>query len=211
MIKTNVFHAIAFAASVTLALTGCASTAKPPVSQAQDSATEASQAENAGTDSGTESQTVQEAEETVTEPPVFVFSGGGIKCELEKFFLTNGEICEDENASGKKAVRLDSSSSYASAFVTLQKGKYELLLSEKAFHNKYAEFSLKAGEKTYKIYPSKPPLGFYELCIRTPVYIETEETKSFELTISYLGSKAQDSASGSLLDFIQIVRIKEEE
>jgi len=62
-------------------------------------------------------------------------------------------------------------------------------------------------ENPYRMYPSNPPLGTFELTTRTPVYFTIDEPRTVLISIqAKAGNKNGDT--GMLLDYIQFVKRK---
>ncbi len=139
--------------------------------------------------------------EKVTVIPTVRFYGKGVKVEVEAMLLTSFTVFSDAQASAGYAGKLNSSSSSAQFNITLPAGHYECLVSEKAYDNAHAKFSVSIDGVSYTVYPSDPPLGSWELTTRVPVYFDVTAEKTIPVVIS-------SSAAGMNLDYIQFVKIK---
>ncbi len=133
--------------------------------------------------------------------PAIAFYGRGVKIEFENMFLNQFSLFDDKEASGGCAAKLDSVSSRAEFSITLPAGRYECLVSEKAFDGDRSSFSVSIGGISYELYPSNPPLGSWELTTRVPVYIDVDEEKAYPVVIT-------SATPGMSLDYIQFVKIK---
>ncbi len=149
----------------------------------------------------------KESDSKVTEIPHLNFLGGGIKIECEKMFLSGAEIVDFADASGQKAIRFSAETDSASAKVTFPAGRYEGLVSELAPDSEHSAFYVFVEEDAYRVYPSDPPLGFWELTTRVPIYFDLENETEILIKIQP-NSKNQKGGFGMNLDFIQFAKIK---
>jgi hypothetical protein len=143
----------------------------------------------------------------LTDLPVVEFSGAGIKYECESMLLSQCVIIQDENASSRYAIRIENAASKAQMKVQLPAGTYECLVSEKAYKSEQSAFYVVIDENPYRMYPSNPPLGTFELTTRTPAYFTIDEPRTVLISIqAKAGNKNGDT--GMLLDYIQFVKRK---
>lgn len=141
----------------------------------------------------------------LTELPVIEYSGVGIKYECESMLLHNFSVFQDLEASGNFAVRLMNEASSARLKVHFPAGTYECLVKEKATDAEHSAFYLYIDSVPYRVYPSNPPLGTWELTTRTPVYFTIDEPRTILITIQ-ANSEQRTGDVGMCLDYIQFVK-----
>lgn len=141
----------------------------------------------------------------LTEIPVIEYSGIGIKYECESMLLHHFSVFQDSEASGNFAVRLMNEASSAKLKVQFPAGTYELLVREKASDAEHSAFYVCIDNSPYRVYPSNPPLGTWELTTRTPVYFTIEEPRTLLITIQ-ANSDFRTGDVGMCLDYIQLVK-----
>ena len=141
----------------------------------------------------------------LTELPVIEYQGAGIKYEFESLLLYHFLVYSDSTASGGFAARLLDESSTAQVKIRFPAGTYECLVSEKAFDNANAPFYVYIDNVPYRVYPSDPPLGSWELTTRVPVYFTIEEPRTILITVQ-ANSERKAGATGMNLDYIQFVK-----
>ncbi len=145
------------------------------------------------------------AEEPQSKGPRPVdFVHRGIKCEIEDMVLSGCQIVDDTSASGKKSTRWGTGS-MASVDVNLPAGVFEILFSEKAFQTPGSHFFVTLGGRKFECFPSEPPLGTWELTLRTPLVFKIPEPMT--LSISIESDRSYGYASQDFfLDYMQIVK-----
>lgn len=148
----------------------------------------------------TENQDTQE----VKEIPTIRFKGKGVKVEAEKMFLEGLSIYKDSSASNGYAVKV-ASHSVAKCNVILSAGTWECLVSEQAFDTDKSELYVNISETYYKVYPSNPPLGMWELTTRSPIYLHLDQETTLNVSIS-ADSPFQKGTGGMNIDYIQFVK-----
>lgn len=141
----------------------------------------------------------------LTELPVIEYAGAGIKYEFESMLLHNFVVFEDTTASGGFATKLEVESSTAQVKIRFPAGTYECLVAEKATDNAHSAFYVYLDDMPYRVYPSNPPLGFWELTTRVPIYFTIEETRSILITVK-ANSEKKLGNTGMSLDYIQFVK-----
>ena len=141
----------------------------------------------------------------LTAIPTVSYVGAGIKYEMESMFLHNFVVFPDETASGQYGARLLDESSTAQVRIKFPAGTYECLISEKAYDNDHAPFYVYLDNVPYRVYPSDPPLGSWELTTRVPVYFTIDEPRTILITIQ-ANSEKKPGATGMSLDYIQFVK-----
>ena len=141
----------------------------------------------------------------LTELPVVEYTGAGIKYEIESMLLHHFLVMYDEKASGKYCARLTDEAAVASLKVRFPAGTYECLLSEKADDNDHSSFYVFLDGVPYRVYPSDPPLGTWELTTRVPVYFTIDEPRTILIEIK-ANSPSKLGETGMLLDYIQFVK-----
>ena len=141
----------------------------------------------------------------LTTLPVVTFKGAGIKYEFESMLLYHYVVFPDPDASGQYATRMMDEASSAQVKVQFQPGTYECLVSEKAYDNDHAPFYVYLDNVPYRVYPSDPPLGSWELTTRVPIYFTLEEPRSILVTVQ-ANSEKKLGSYGMDLDYIQFVK-----
>lgn len=142
------------------------------------------------------------------ENPVFNISGNNIKIQAENFFISDSDgarILHDNNADEGFCVQLKDKSVYISSDFVLSKGFWKILLCEKASINGKCNFILSLNDFLYKVKPSDPPLGTWELTTRTPCYYNAEENQTVRITIMP-DFKNQYLTSGPKIDYILFIK-----
>ena len=145
-------------------------------------------------------------EEETESRHILKFTGRGIKCEIEDMVLECCEITDDENASGQKSVRMGTKSK-AGVDINFPSGRFEILFSQKAYQTPGSRFYAIVDGKRYRCNPSEPPLGTWELTVRTPVVLEIPEPATVSISIECDGSYAY--SWDFFLDYMQAVKIGE--
>ncbi|MBO4404772.1 MAG: hypothetical protein J5780_05510 [Treponema sp.] len=146
-----------------------------------------------------------EPPKVLTELPVIEYSGAGIKYEVESMLLHNFLVMYDEKASGKYSARLLDEAATAQLKVRFPAGTYECLLSEKAPDNDHSSFYVFLDGIPYRVYPSDPPLGTWELTTRVPIYFTIDEPRTILVQIQ-ANSPSKLGETGMNLDYIQFVK-----
>lgn len=141
----------------------------------------------------------------LTELPVINYSGRGIRYEVESMLLHNFIVMYDPAASKKYCARLNDEAASASLKIKFPAGTYECMLCEKAPDGDHSAFYLSLDGISYRIYPSDPPLGSWELTSRVPVYFTIEEPRTILVEIT-ANSKNRLGHTGMSLDYIQFVK-----
>lgn len=147
----------------------------------------------------------QPAPPVLTELPVVSFAGVGIKYEFESMLLNHYVVFPDETASGLYAARLQDETSTAQVKIKFPAGTYECLVSEKTYDNDHAPFYVYLDNMPYRVYPSDPPLGSWELTTRVPIYFTIDEPRTILVTVQ-ANSEKKTGATGMMLDYIQFVK-----
>ena len=141
----------------------------------------------------------------LTELPVISYVDPGIKYEFEGMYLHNFLVMLDESASGNYCTRLLDESSTAQVKIRFPEGTYECLVSEKAYDTEHSAFYVYIDEMPYRVYPSNPPLGDWELTTRTPIYFTLDEPRTLLITVQ-ANSQKKLGGTGMNLDYIQFVK-----
>ncbi len=141
----------------------------------------------------------------VTELPVIEYTGVGIRYEVEYMLLDRFVVMYDEEASGNYCARLLDDGSTAKLKVKFPAGTYECLVSEKAFKAENSAFYVYIDDVPYRVYPSTPPLGIWELTTRVPVYFTLDEPRTVLITIQ-ANSPKKNGDTMMNLDYIQFVK-----
>lgn len=142
----------------------------------------------------------------MVKTPLIKYEGIGIKYEIENMFLEQFVVFPEANASGQYAAKLLDESSRAQVKVFFAKpGTYECLVCEKAFNKDSSPFYVYIENVPYRVYPSDPPTGNWELTKRAPVYFEITEPRTILITIQ-ANSEKRLGSTGMDLDYIQIVK-----
>ncbi|MCI5522502.1 MAG: hypothetical protein SO116_07535 [Treponema sp.] len=141
----------------------------------------------------------------LTELPVIEYTGAGIKYEIESMLLHQFLVTFDKDASGKYCARLTSEAATAMLKVKFPAGTYECLVREKASDNEHAAFYVYLDGVPYRVYPSDPPLGTWELTTRVPVYFTIDEPRTILVKIQ-ANSERKLGSIGMSLDYIQFVK-----
>ncbi len=196
----TVFKGSLLLIAMPLMLMSCVSTGKTGANKAEDETKAVTRDANAGS-------AKKEAKEStvVTEIPVFKYKAPGLKIEAEAMKAENAAVVEDSDASKGKAVRIETKNAVVQAKVFLPAGDYECLVSEKAFKNANAVFFVGIDGTFYKMYPSNPPLGIWELTTRTPAYFTMESDGEILVTMQ-ASAPSEAGSTGMTLDYIQFVR-----
>ena len=134
------------------------------------------------------------------EPPVFNFTGKGIKIEIEDMQLSGFTYLEDRNASAGVPASLDTDESVAECVITLPAGRYECMLRERAKKTERSAVTVRIGEKTTVVSPSNPPLGIWEFTLRTPVIFEIAEETTVPVVLT-------SQTPGMAVDYVQFVKL----
>lgn len=140
-----------------------------------------------------------------TELPVINYKSPGIRHEFESMLLYRFQVFADREASGGFAARLLDDSSTAQVKISFPEGTYECLVSEKATDSAHAPFYVYLDKVPYRVYPSDPPLGSYELTTRVPIYFTLEEPRTILVTVQ-ANSEHKLGSTGMSLDYIQFIK-----
>lgn len=143
----------------------------------------------------------------VTEIPVVEYRDPGIKYEVESMYLHNLHVSYDKTASQQFAVRVLSEASYAQMKVKLPAGTFECLVNECASDPNHAAFYVCIDNEEFRVYPSNPPTGSWELTRRAPVYFTIDEPRTILVTIQS-NSERKPGSTGMLLDYIQFIKYR---
>jgi hypothetical protein len=141
----------------------------------------------------------------LTELPVIEYSGIGIKYEVESMLLNQFMVFQDTDASGNFAARLLTEASTAKLKVKFAAGTYECLLREKATDLDHSAFYVYLDNIPYRVYPSNPPLGTWEMTTRAPIYFTIDEPRTILITIQ-ANCDTKTGDTGMNLDYIQFVK-----
>ncbi|MCH5294874.1 MAG: hypothetical protein J1F14_03105 [Treponema sp.] len=141
----------------------------------------------------------------ITTIPVIEYEDPGIKYEFENMLLHHFIVMQDNTASGRFAAKLLDESSTAQLKVKFPAGTYECLVSEKAHDTDHSAFYVYVDGIPYRVYPSNPPLGSWELTTRAPVYFTIDEPRTILVTVQANSEKRLGNTQ-MMLDFIQFVR-----
>ncbi|HOJ98779.1 MAG TPA: hypothetical protein PLW34_04405 [Termitinemataceae bacterium] len=136
---------------------------------------------------------------------VFPADAKEFKIELESMKLTDMPVIEDAKASGGKAVRVEKDSSLATIQVQFPAGAYTALVNEKAPSSSQDAFYVFLDERPYRVYPSDPPIGDWELTKRVPITFTVSEPKTITITIQP-HSPAKKGETGMALDYIVFMK-----
>jgi hypothetical protein len=141
----------------------------------------------------------------LTEIPTISYVGAGIKYEFESMYLYHFLVLPDSTASGQYCTQLLDEASTAQVRIKFPSGTYECLVSEKAYDNDHAPFYVFLDDMPYRVYPSNPPLGSWELTTRVPIYFTIEEPRTILVTVQ-ANSPKKNGGTGMNLDFIQFIK-----
>lgn len=141
----------------------------------------------------------------LTELPVIEYSGIGIKYEVESMLLHHFLVVQNKDASGQFAARLLDEAATAKLKVKFPAGTYECLIKEKATDSDHSAFYVYIDNTPFRVYPSNPPLGTWELTTRAPIYFTIDEPRTILITIQ-ANSEQKTGDVGMNLDFIQFVK-----
>ncbi len=141
----------------------------------------------------------------LTELPVIEYTGVGIKYEFESMLLNHFLVLYDENASGKYCARLLDEAATAQVKIKFPAGTYECLVSEKAYDTEHSAFYVYLDQIPYRVYPSNPPIGDWELTTRVPIYFTIDEARTILVTVQANSEKKLVSYVMNL-DYIQFVK-----
>ena len=164
-------------------------------------------------DAETKEENTDEEAETYVKPllltqmPIIAFTGVGIKYECESLLLEETSVVQDESASSKYAIKIENNASRAQIKVRFPAGTYECLLCEKAYSTAQSAFYVYIDDTPYRVYPSNPPTGEFELTTRAPIYFTIDEPRTILVTIQ-ANSGNKIGGSGMFLDYIQFVKRK---
>lgn len=178
----------------------CASVQESPASVGVPTTTQTAPAT-----AGTKDQTGAIANEQPGGVLVFPADAKEFKIELEAMKLTDMPIIEDAKASGGKAVRVEKDSSAATIQVQFPAGSYTALVNEKAPSSSQDAFYVFLDERPYRVYPSDPPIGDWELTKRVPITFTVSEPKTITITIQP-HSPAKKGETGMALDYIVFMK-----
>jgi hypothetical protein len=98
--------------------------------------------------------------------------------EAEKFVLKNAEVVADEQASGKKAIKLLNADAEATFEVTLEPGTYVISVFEKAPDGAHDAFHIGINEKYVRCFPKT-----YNEWSELPQTLEIEVTQKSKMTL----------------------------
>ncbi len=152
-----------------------------------------------------EIEDTQELPPVLTELPVIEYQGYGIRYEAESMLLHHFLVVQDKDASGQFAVRLMDETATAKLKVKFPAGTYECLLKEKATDSDHSAFYVYIDNMPYRVYPSNPPLGTWELTTRAPIYFTIDEPRTILITIQANSEKVTGD-TGMNIDYIQFVK-----
>ncbi|MCR5763768.1 MAG: hypothetical protein K6G00_10355 [Treponema sp.] len=136
--------------------------------------------------------------------PTITYKGRGVKIEAEEMLLEGSSLYKDSNASKGYAIKLPEHS-IAKCKVVLSPGTWECLVSEQAFNTNKSELFVNISGTYYKVYPSNPPLGTWELTTRSPIYIHLDQETTLNVSIN-ADSPYETGSGGMNIDYIQFVR-----
>lgn len=204
--KKTMYQALltALFVSTVIFITSCAST--PSASKdTEEKNTEISSKKESTSETHKETKQKTEVQlPVVKEIPNIKFTSNSTQIiEIEEMYTEDFSFEKDEECSGKFAGILKSSVSTAKALVTLPTGNYEILAKEKASDNDHAAFYLFVENEPYRLAPSDPPLGGWELTTRFPITFSIENERPVLLTIQ-ANSPKKAGNTGMKLDYIQI-------
>ncbi len=143
----------------------------------------------------------------LTQMPIIAFTGVGIKYECESLLLEETSVVQDESASSKYAIKIENNASRAQIKIRFPAGTYECLLCEKAYSTAQSAFYVYIDDNAYRVYPSNPPTGNFELTTRAPIYFTIDEPRTILVTIQ-ANSGNKIGGTGMFLDYIQFVKRK---
>ena len=141
-----------------------------------------------------------------SEVPSFSTDGRALKVEAENMKFSECTPKADEDASRGFCLEMKKKSASAEATVTLGAGRWEILIAEKAFETDKSFMTLMCGKDGYRIYPSNPPLGCFELTTRCPVYLDLKESQDIKIKVTPFQEKDKCLFS---FDYIQFVKVKD--
>lgn len=87
--------------------------------------------------------------------PVFTKAAGDIVLEAETFKLKNAEVVADNDASGKKAIKLLNADAEATLEVSLEPGTYILAVTEKSPDGDHDAFHAGIDDQYQRFFPDK--------------------------------------------------------
>ena len=148
----------------------------------------------------------QHEQEPAKTIPTVTFKGRGVKIEAEDMFLDGLSMYKDDSASQGYAVKIDASGT-AACKVVLSEGTWECLAREQAFQTDESELFIDISGTYYKVYPSNPPLGSWELTTRSPVYLHIEQETTIDVCLN-ASSPTEKGSGGMNIDYIQFVKMR---
>ena len=142
----------------------------------------------------------------VTSIPQITFSGSTMKIELENMYTEDIAFKHSDEYSSSFAAVIKSAVSSAKAAVTLSAGSYEILAREKAEDSGHAAFYIFVDNEPYRVSPSEPPLGTFEMTTRFPVTFSVDKAKSVLITVQ-ANSPHHLGQTGMMIDYLQLRKL----
>lgn len=142
----------------------------------------------------------------VTSIPQLTFAGSTMKIELENMYTEDIAFKHSDEYSSSFAAVIKSGVSCAKASVTLSAGSYEILAKEKAEDSEHASFYIFVDNEPYRVSPSEPPLGTFEMTTRFPVTFSVDKAKTVLITVQ-ANSPHHPGQTGMMLDYLQLRKL----
>lgn len=129
-------------------------------------------------------------------------AGFPMTIELENFEITNGNIVDNKDASGGKAVIAANLQFVATTVVTFkEKGEYELVLTENAPNGSTDAINVKIDGVAMRIYPDEKLSGQFTDCLKkVPIIVDQPGDVTIEVFTS--------NEMGALYDKVTINYVK---
>jgi len=129
-------------------------------------------------------------------------AGFPMTLEIENFKLTNGNIVDNKDASGGKAVIATNLQFVASTVVTFkEKGTYELVLTENAPNGSTDAINVKIDGVATRIYPDEKLAGKFTDCVKkVPIIVNQPGNVTIDVFTS--------NEMGALYDKVTIAYVK---
>jgi hypothetical protein len=125
-----------------------------------------------------------------------------IVLEAESFTLKNAEVVADNDASGKKAIRLLTAEAEATLDVTLEPGSYIMTVWEKSPDGSHDAFYAGVGDDNQRFFPDKYNV-WQELGKVLEFTVDKAGKKTVKIAVNWPGVKKKGE-DGMLIDKIVI-------
>ena len=206
----KILKQFALLTAMTLLVFSCATTASLPAEKEGETKTEKREEvkEKGGKKEGEKKSEVKaEVKRTpVTSIPQIEFAGSTMKIEIENMYTEDIAFKHSDEYSGTFAAVIKSAVSSAKAAVTLSAGSYEILAKEKAEDSLHAAFYIFVDNEPYRVSPSEPPLGTFEMTTRFPVTFTVDKPKTVLITVQ-ANSPHHPGQTGMMIDYLQLRKL----